>query len=91
MPILSHTLRYDIQGRKIHPGLGMDLASSDLLYSQTARQLRTFFRITGFIWILRFAEMARPLSQLLEEIRKVFSAPLTSEPKTAYSSHYSSI
>lgn len=40
--------------------------------------------VTGFIWILRFAELATPLSQLLEEVPKASSVLLTSEPKTAF-------
>jgi hypothetical protein len=39
---------------------------------KTVKQLRTFLGVTGYctIWILRYADLARPLYQILKEAQK---------------------
>jgi hypothetical protein len=50
---------------KIHPILMFPLP-------KTLRQLWAFWRVTGYcrIWILGYADLARPLYQVLKEVQK---------------------
>jgi hypothetical protein len=54
--------------------LGEDIIHPILIFplSKILKQLRAFLGVTGYgrIWILRFADLARPLYQILKEVQK---------------------